>query len=80
MAGLSKLNLCRDRILKLTDGKDYGICSPPMKAQVALNELCRYFLGEDWYTTLPESQEQVNTEIVYEIETRYKGYKRWFRR
>lgn len=68
----------KERILKLTDGKDYGICSPPMKAQVALNELCRYFLGENWYTVLPESTEQINTEIVYEIENRYKGYKRWF--
>jgi len=74
-----KDKLIADRILKLTDGKDYGICSPPMNGQVALDELCRYFLGEDWYTTIPESQEQVNTEIVYEIETKYKGYKRWFR-
>lgn len=66
----------RERLLKLTDGKDYGLCSPPMDAQVALNELCRYFLGEGWYTTMPESQKQVNSAIVYEIETSYKGYKR----
>jgi len=74
----------RERIFKLTDGKDYGFCSPPMNAQVALNELCRYFLGQNWYTVIPESQEQVNTEIIYEIEARYKGYKdslieRWMR-
>ena len=73
-----KDEILRERILKLTDGKDYGLCSPPMKAQVALDELCKYFLGEDWYTTMPESQEQVNTEIVYEIERKYKGNKRWF--
>ncbi len=71
--------LTRERILKLTNGKDYGICSPPMDAQVALNELCRYFLGE-WYSAMPQSQKQVNTEIVYGIETRYKGYERWFRK
>ena len=71
-----KRDLIKDRILKLTDGKDYGLCSPPMNAQVALNELCRYFLGEGWYTTMPESQEQVNTEIVYDIEMGYNGYKR----
>lgn len=64
-----------ERIFQLTNKKDYGMCSPPMEAQVALDELCRYFLGENWYTTLPESTKQVNTEIVYEIETRYKGYK-----
>mgnify|MGYP001451354908 CR=1 FL=1 len=63
----------RNRILKLTNGKDYGMCPPPMKAQTALNELCRYFLGENWYVALPLSQEQVNTEIVYEIESKYKS-------
>lgn len=65
----------KEHILSLTDGKDYGLCSPPMKAQVAVNELCRYFLGEDWYTVMPENAEQVNAKIVYEIERRYKGCK-----
>lgn len=65
----------KEHVLSLTDGKDYGLCSPPMKAQVAVNELCRYFLGEDWYAVMPENAEQVNTKIVYEIERRYKGCK-----
>lgn len=60
------------RLLKLTDGKDYGIFSPPMDAQVAVHELCRHFLGEDWYSPNPISQEQINTEIVYEIERKFK--------
>lgn len=76
----NKDKMIRERILSLTDGKDYGLCYPPMKAQTAVNELCRYFLGEDWYTVMPISNVQVNTEIVHEIETRYKGYKRWFRK
>lgn len=62
-----------DHIMSLTNRKDYGLCSPPMKAQVAVNELCRYFLGEDWYSTMPQNSEQVNTEIVYAIESQYKG-------
>lgn len=64
-----------NRILKLTDGKDYGIFPPPMNAQIAVNELCRYFLGDDWYTIVTNN-EQANTEIVYEIERKYKGCKR----
>lgn len=59
------------RLLKLTDGKDYGMFAPPMDAQVALNELCHHLLGEDWYSVNPVSQEQINTEIVYEIERKY---------
>lgn len=63
------------RILDLTEPGDYGIFSPPMDAQVALNELCRYFLGDDWYSVGNITTSQVNTEIVYEIERQYKGKK-----
>lgn len=64
-----------DRIVKLTDGKDYGIFPPPMNAQVAVDELCRYLLGDDWYSVNPLCSEQINTEIVYEIECKYKNCK-----
>ena len=36
-------------LLDICEHGDYGILAPPMKAQVAVNELCRYFLGDDWY-------------------------------
>lgn len=60
-----------NRILKLAKPGDYGIFPPPMDAQVAVNELCRFFLGED-YWTIVNNNEQANTEIVYEIECNYK--------
>lgn len=63
----------KERILNLCKEGDYGIIAPPMDAQVALNELCRFFLGEDWYTTVAINQEQINTEIVYEIEMKYRN-------
>ena len=65
-----------ERILKLTEPGDYGMLPPPMDAQVALNELCRFFLGDDWYCVLPIHTGQVNTEIVYEIESKYKKVNR----
>lgn len=50
--------------------------APCMTAQVAVDELCRYFLGANWYNcsgfTHPE---QVNVNIVAEIEKQYKGAK-----
>ena len=61
-----------NRILKLTEQGDYFPFAPPMKAQTALNELCRFFLGED-YWTIVNNNEQANTEIVFEIECRYKN-------
>lgn len=61
------------RVLELAEPGDYGIFSPPLDAQVALNELCRYFLGDDWYSVGNITTSQVNTEIVYEIERHYKG-------
>ena len=50
-----------------------NILPSPMDSDTALRELCRYFLGEDWYTGCSMSQRQVNWEIVYEIETKFKG-------
>ena len=64
----------KDHILDICEPVDCGMLSPPMKTQVAVNELCRYFLGEDWYDCSGAcSSEQVNTNIVCEIEKRYKG-------
>ena len=62
----------KKRILDLCKEGDYGIMPPPMDAQVALNEICKHLLGENWYVTAPMSVEQINTEIVYQIEKRYK--------
>jgi hypothetical protein len=59
------------RILELTEEKDCGIFAPPMDPQIALDELARHLLGEDWYSVNPVSKNQINTEIVYEIERRY---------
>lgn len=47
--------------------KDYGLCAPPLDSQKALNILIEHFLGDDWYVVMPISQQQVNTEAVYEI-------------
>jgi hypothetical protein len=69
-----------ERILSLTENQDfdYGICSPPMDAQVALNELTRFLLGDDFYVVMPMSPKQVNTEIVYTIERLYENS--WIRK
>ena len=64
----------RERILNLCEPGDFGILAPPMKAQVALNELCSYLLGDDWYDTSGATHpEQVNTAIVCAIEQQFQG-------
>lgn len=62
-----------DRVLSLAEDVDCGLLPPPMDAQVALNELRRYILGEDWYVVNPISIEQCNTEIVAAIEIKLKN-------
>lgn len=49
----------------------FGICPAPMTAELALQILTDYLLGEDFYITMPLSQEQANTEIVATILQRY---------
>ena len=43
-----------------------------MDAQIALNELARYLLGDDYCIEDPVNNEQGNTIIVYDIEKKYK--------
>lgn len=49
-----------------------------IKAQVALDELSTYFLGDHWYTEFGETTEQCNPYIVRAIELRYNGYEYYF--
>ena len=53
----------------------YGMCPAPMKAQQAINILCDYLLGEDWYIAMPMGVEQVNACIVEQILDKYS--KQW---
>jgi hypothetical protein len=62
-----------DRVVSLAENVDCGLMPPPMDAQVAINELCRYILGEDWYVVNPISTKQCNTEIVAAIELKLKN-------
>lgn len=50
-----------NRILSLADESE-------LDPQVALNELRRFFLGDEWYVVDSMNQKQVNTWIVYDIE------------
>lgn len=50
---------------------------PPLNAQLALQFLKDYLLGEDWYVVNPLGQEQINSEIVAEILNKYsKKYRK----
>ena len=55
---------------------------PPMDAQVAFDELCRYFLGEElyMYCTSPVNTRQANSQFLYEIMINYKGDKKYMRK
>lgn len=48
-----------------------NLCDPPLEPQLAVQFLCDYLLGEDWYVVMPESTKQVNTAIVYDILEKY---------
>lgn len=53
----------------------YGVCPAPMNAQLALNILTDYLLGEDWYVVLSGSVEQINACAVEQILDKYS--KQW---
>lgn len=72
----SRKTFDKQYILEICEPVECGMLAPPMKPQVAVDELCRYFLGDDWYDSSGATNcEQINTAIVCEIEQRYKGMK-----
>jgi len=57
------------------DPTDYGVCFPPISAEDGLSVLINHFLGENWYTAMPVSTEQVYTEAICMILDNYKAKK-----
>ncbi len=57
------------------ENTSYGICPAPMNAQEALNILCDYLLGDEWYCAMSMGVEQVNAVIVEQILDKYS--KQW---
>ena len=53
----------------------YGIFPAPMDAQTAINILCDYLLGDDWYFAATVSVEQGNAIVVEQILDKYS--KQW---
>ena len=49
-----------------------------LNAQDALDELSTYFLGNNWYTTSGQTNEECNPYIVRAIELDYNGYEYHF--
>lgn len=49
----------------------YGLCPAPMNAQVAVNILCDYLLGDDWYFAGSASVEQGNAMVVELVLDKY---------
>ena len=71
------MNEYKKKLFEILSDTTYGICSAPMSADVALQILTTYLLGEDFYIVMPVSQEQANTEIVATILEKYsKEYRK----
>ena len=70
-----KYNKSFDVMRENIEDTSYGICPAPMDAQLALNILTNYLLGEDWYVVMPMNTKQVNACVVEQILDKYS--KQW---
>ena len=65
-----------DRISSLSDNiEDQSMNMNSISDQKTLNEICDHLLGDNWYIADPISASQANSQIVYEIENKYKRVK-----
>ena len=49
------------------------LCPPPITDKQTITELKNYFLGENYYFSMPISHEQVNFDIVFYIMSNNNG-------
>ena len=65
-----------NRISSLSDNtEDKSMNMNSISDQKTLNEICDHLLGDNWYIVDPISASQANSQIVYEIEKKYKKVK-----
>ena len=71
-----------EKFFEIIEDETYGILPAPTEAQLAVNVLQEYLLGEDYYVVDPLPNCQANTIIVHDIlllhSRRYR--KEWKRR
>lgn len=48
-----------------------NLCDPPTNPRMAIHILMDHFLGEGWYITMPENDDNVITAAVAEILNKY---------
>ena len=66
----------QDRINSLSDNtEEQSMNMNSISDQKTLNEICDHLLGDNWYIVDPISASQANSQIVYEIEKKYKKVK-----
>ena len=66
----------QDRINSLSsDTEEQSMNMNSISDQKTLNEICDHLLGDNWYIVDPISASQANSQIVYEIEKKYKRVK-----
>lgn len=71
-----------EQFFEIIDDESYGILPAPTEAQLAVNVLQEYLLGEDYYVVDPLPNCQANTIIVHDILLQYsrRYRKEWKRR
>lgn len=66
----------KDKFFKILRNEEHGLCPASTNAQLALNTISEYVLGENYHITEPIHNEQVNTilthDILYKISKKYR--------
>ena len=74
----------QNRVLDIIEDESIGNLPAPMDAQLGLEAMAAYLLGEKWAVSVSMSREQVNTCMVAQILERYcpkfRKHRRWRRK
>lgn len=68
---MKRCDLFYKKVMEKENWNEDDLCDPPIEPREGIHILIDELLGEDWYVAMPENDNQVITQAIYQIIYKY---------
>lgn len=68
---MKRCDLFYKKTIEKENWSEYDLCDPPTEPREGIHILIDELLGKDWYVAMPENDNQVITQAIYQIIYKY---------
>lgn len=68
---MKRCDLFYENAMKKENWNKDDLCDPPTEPREGIHILIDELLGKDWYVAMPENDNQVITQVIYQIIYKY---------